>query len=144
LILIAACGNDSTGIEGQWELLSGTVDSVEILPAAVPSPGDMAGSIRPVVLMIDGEEATGRGPCNRYGGPIEISEQTGWRSARFEFRVAFGEGFAELVGCREDETRIERKYLAALFITTHGQRSGKALTLYGPGVRLEFRRVGTG
>lgn len=145
LLSIVGCASDPGNLDGEWELVGGNIDGVEI-ETNVRSNSfvvdeSTAWSARSITLRIDKDQASGRALCNHYGGPIAI-DQRGWvRSGPFEFRLKWGEVFRELQGCGELEP-VEDAYFDALLGTDSGRRNGDLVTLTGEGVQLDFKRTG--
>ena len=139
-LILTGCSTDAADIEGEWNLTSGSLDGVEILPRE--RSGDIGGTGRPVTLVIDDYGATGNGPCNDYGGPLDIDALLGSGAGPLRFGLEWGDVFSTLRGCLAPGIEaIEHTYFTALLGTVQGRRLGDSLTLIGDDLRLEYEIV---
>ena len=85
----------------------------------------------PITLSIDGTAASGRAACNSYFGTVSAAGTT----------VSFGEMGQTLMGCEPPVQQAETAFLTALMTVEGFTRNGDRLTLFGPGVDLQFDTV---
>jgi hypothetical protein len=135
-LLTAACGAAPTGIDGEWRLVEGTLGGEQILTET--RPGDMRPGSRGVTLVIEGNEVSGQGPCNMYGGLIEVNAREGSGFAPSELAVEWGDVFANLASCGDAVDAIERVYFEALLQSDRSRRAGDIMILRGDEARLVF------
>lgn len=135
-LMASACGYSSNGIDGEWRLVEGTLQGEQILTES--GAGDMGGSSREVTLLLQDDEANGRGPCNLYGGRLEVNVREGSGFAVLEFGIDWGDVFSNLSSCGHEADDTESAYFEALLQTDQGRRDGDVMTLLGSDARLEF------
>lgn len=123
-ILLSACGEDvgraadgGVDLTGSWHLVSGR---------DADGSFDLTG--RSVTLVVEGDTAFGTSACNHYSGDLEVEGD----SVRLS-----GIGGTEMA-CEPAVMDLERRYLDALGVVARAEHSGDALTLSGPGRRLDF------
>ena len=125
-VLLAACGTATTptttaepglGIEGDWELLEGTV-------AGMPIP---EGDFR-VTLLFKGGTVGGVAACNSYGG--EYTADDGF--------LRFGLMYQTEMACAEPAMSAENTFMDALSRVDSYEIAGEQLTLSGADVTLVF------
>lgn len=135
-VLFVACGGSATpdpdgddarplppGVDadGLWTLRSGEAPSGPIdLPPRTT-----------ITMELDGDHMRGNAGCNSYGGGFSIEGET------FE---AGGLRLTE-IGCPPDVAQAEERFVEAVDAVDAIARSGKTLTLTGPGAELVFRLV---
>ena len=106
-------------LDGDWQLAAGTLDGSPILVVAD----------HPTTLTIAGGRLDGHGPCNQYGGYLDVSG-----SAIHPHDI-----FQTLAACLDPRrTKAEVAYLAAFARVSRFQRDGSRLILSGSGVELKF------
>ena len=106
-------------LDGDWQLTAGTLDG-----SPIPIVSD-----HPTTLTIAGGRLSGRGPCNEYGGYLDVSG-----SALRPHDI-----FHTLAACIDVRgTAAESAYFAALDRVSRFQRDGPRLILSGSGVELKF------
>jgi putative lipoprotein len=119
VLVLAACALlPSRGLDGEWRLISGTVDG-----QAIPVP-----AVAPISLKLSGSAVTGSGGCNSYGGSAQRSDDG----------ISFGSLSQTDIGCQEPLATAERLFMAALGRVERGTRDGAGLRLSGSGVVLTF------
>lgn len=123
LIVALACGeggqvSPEVAAEGSWQLVSGTVRD-EPVPLVTGSR---------ITLTIEGERATGRAACNRYGGTILIDGDA----------VSLGEIFRTAMACQPAVNSSEQAYFSALRLVDVGTRDDAALVFSGAETVLRF------
>lgn len=123
LILASACGEVApppaeVAAGGSWQLDSGTVRD---------EPMPLVTGYR-ITLTIEGDRATGRAACNRYGGTILIDGDA----------VSHGEIFRTAMGCQPTVNSSEQAYLSALRRVDVVTRDGAALVFSGAETVLRF------
>ena len=136
-LLAAACGAAPTGIDGDWKLVEGTLGGEQIL-TETRRPGDMRPGSRDATLVIQGNEVSGQGPCNMYGGSLEVNAREGSGFAPSEFAAEWGDVFATLATCGDSVDAIEDVYFEALLQTDRGRRDRDIMILRGDEARLVF------
>ncbi len=123
-IVLSACALDGAGgsaeiaAQGSWQLASGTVRD---------DPVPLVAGFR-VTITIDGDRATGRAACDRYGGTVRIDGDF----------LSLGEIGATQIGCRPAVMASEEAYFSALQLVNTVARDGQALVLFGPETVLRF------
>jgi heat shock protein HslJ len=122
-VLLAACGEGApapagVAAEGSWRLHSGAVRD---------EPVPLVTGYR-ITLTIEGDNATGRAACNRYGGSIRIDGDS----------LSLGEIGATQMGCQPAVMSSEEAYFSALRLVDTISRDGAALELSGPQTVLRF------
>jgi heat shock protein HslJ len=128
--LLVGCGQDpgtgsdegSAGPTGDWVLASGFGPGGRNVPMIEGSP---------ITMTITGDRIGGTAACNGYGGSVAISG----------VRLQIGDLARTEMGCEPDVAASEDSFLGALGMVTGFERTGDALTLGGPDVRLHFALV---
>lgn len=120
---LAACGEGlpvraEVPVEGSWQLDSGSVRD---------EPVPLVTGYR-ITLTIEGESATGRAACNRYGGTIRIDRDS----------LSLGEIGATEMGCQPEVLSSEQAYISALRLVDTVTRDGAASVLSGTETVLRF------
>ncbi len=106
-------------LDGDWRLTAGTLDGSPIL----------VGGDHPTTLTIAGGRLSGRGPCNQYGGYLDVSGSA----------IDPHDVFHTLAACLDSRlTKAESAYFAGLDRVSRFQRGGSRLVLSGSGVELKF------
>jgi heat shock protein HslJ len=121
--VLAACGEGlpvraEVAAAGSWQLDSGTVRD---------KPVPLVVGYR-ITLTIEGDSATGRAACNRYGGTIRIDRDS----------LSLGEIGATEMGCQPAVMSSEQAYFSALRLVDTVTRDGAALVLSGAETVLRF------
>lgn len=123
-LLLSACGEDvgraadgGVDLTGSWHLVSGR---------DADGSFDLTG--RSVTLVVEGDTASGTSACNHYSGDLEVEGDS----------VRLGGMSGTEMACEAAVMDLERRYLDALGVVARVERSGDALTLSGPGRRLDF------
>lgn len=123
-LLLSACGEDvgraddgGVDLTGSWHLVSGR---------DADGSFDLTG--RSVTLVVEGGTASGTSACNHYSGDLEVEGDSVRLSGMSGTEMA----------CEPAVMDLERRYLDALGVAARAERSGDALTLSGPGRRLDF------
>lgn len=106
---------------GDWQLIRGTVDGVDI-PLMADSP---------VTMTVEGSRVSGRAACNQYGGEIVVADG----------EVRFGALMQTEMACEEPLMSIESAFLGAMSRVRAAAAQDDGLTLSGPGVELAFERL---
>jgi heat shock protein HslJ len=120
---LAACGQDppapsEVAAEGSWQLDSGTLRD---------EPVPLVTGHR-ITLTIEGDSATGRAACNRYGGTIRIDGDS----------LSLGETGATGMLCQPAVMSSEQAYFSALRLVETVKRDGAELVLSGGETALRF------
>jgi heat shock protein HslJ len=116
-LLVAACGGSSGGdIDGNWQLVSGTVDSVSIEPE----------SNNPLTIDFDGADFSGHAGCNSFTGSFTQDGSD----------IELGEIAMTQMAC--EALDLETLYTAALSKVETASVDGGELTLSGPNSELVF------
>lgn len=115
--LVAACGGSSgDDIDGNWQLVSGTVDSVAIEPEAN----------NPLTIDFEGENFSGHAGCNSYTGTFTQDGNN----------IDLGEIAITQMAC--EALDLETLFTAALGNVETASVDGGELTLSGPDGELVF------
>lgn len=126
-IVLAACGSNEplgppAGLDGSWQLTSGTHQGAAIEPIAT----------HPVTIAFDGAEVTGTAACNSYGGTFDITES----------EISFSEMIRTEMACFPTEVMdLEDSFLSALLSVTGVSVTDGVLVLSGEGTTLEFEEL---
>jgi heat shock protein HslJ len=126
-IVLAACGSNEplgppAGLDGSWQLTSGTHQGNAIEPIAT----------HPVTMTFDGAGVSGTAACNSYGGTFDITDG----------KISFSEMFRTEMACFPTEVMdLEENYLAALLTVTEVSLSDGYLVLSGDTTTLEFEEL---
>ena len=124
VLVTAGCASGPPdGPDGEWALVSGTVDG---------RPLDVRAQW-PVSLVVDGGSLAGDAPCNSY---FAHARRFG---GRFAVRPDSVGGSA--VGCPGDLGEFERGYTTAIARVREADAGATSLVLRGDGVTLTFRRT---
>lgn len=124
VLALAACGRGEAGgggFDGEWQLVSGTVDG----EALVEPPGARA------TLDLDGGEGRGTAFCNHWFATVRSDGSA----------LSFDEIGSTEMGCEPDVMAAESAYLRALGAVRSAARDGDDLVLTGDGVELRFTAV---
>lgn len=126
-IILAACGTNEplgppAGLDGSWQLTSGTHQGTAIEPIAT----------HPVNMTFDGSEVTGTAACNRYGGTFDTTGS----------EISFSEMIRTEMACFPTEVMdLEDNYLTALLSVTGVSVTDGLLVLSGDTTTLEFEEL---
>lgn len=112
-------------IIGEWQLTKGS-----------DADGGWRINGTPVTLVIADDSVAGQGPCNGFGGDVEVDGSA----------ITIGSIVSTKMACTDDaRTRLETRYFAALENVTTAELGGTAdlstLTLSGPDETLKFTIV---
>ncbi len=120
--LIAPLVLQGVAVDGEWRLVTGTVDG-----SSIPVLTD-----HPTTLTITAGQVSGNAACNDYDGYLDVSG-----SSAHPHNI-----FHSLALCLNDaQMKSEDAYLAALPRVSRVQRDGADLILSGAGVELRFEPV---
>jgi len=119
VLAVACLGSDfAASVEGQWQLMSGTVDG-EAIPIL---------ESHPITIEFDDGQVGGTAACNGYGGTYELSDAT----------LSLSDLAMTEMACSPDEVmEAEALYASALILVDHVEVNVD-LTLTGPGAELMF------
>lgn len=116
-LLLAACGGGSgSDIQGNWQLVSGSVDGVAVQPEAN----------NPLTIDFDGESFSGHAGCNSYSGSFTQDGN----------EIELGEIAITQMAC--ESLDLETLFTAALSNVDTASVDGEELTLSGPNSELVF------
>lgn len=123
LSVTACLGSDfADSVEGPWQLVSGTVDGVEV-PILETNP---------ITIVFEGDQVSGVAACNNYSGPFALDAPS----------IEFGNLVITEMACLDEEVmEAESLYMLGLIAVDTIALEG-TLTLSGPGVELVFEPTG--
>ncbi len=126
-IALAACGTNEplgppAGLDGSWQLISGTHQGTAIEPIAT----------QPVTMTFNGAEVTGTAACNGYGGTFDTTGS----------EISFSEMIRTEMACFPTEVmELEENYLVALLSVSGVSVTDGLLVLSGDNTTLEFEEL---
>ena len=124
LAITACLGSDfADSVEGSWQLVSGTVDGVEV-PII---------DTHPITLTLEGDQANGVAACNSYSGPFTLDGS----SIQFDDIAITEMACVDPPGVMEAEAAYTAGLLAVDTVTIDD-----GMTLTGPDVELVFESTG--